>query len=314
MEAGRIRNGAILLSVGVVLLANTTGYLDWSVWFKIFSLWPVALIAIGIELLFKKSRLAFIAILSPLLFFAVILGTAFLYESDFGEIYRFGRTYHLTQDADSSFTRLDATIRLYSGDIQVSSGTDKLVSAELEYLKKRPLVVSKQDMSNQSYTLRITDRDSRWFRGDLGRRWFRRSYQEKRWEISLTDQIPVSLNLYVRKGEANLDVSELKLQELDLEAKDSEVDIKIGNQTEEATARILSRGSEVAVSVPEDMGLKIINRTKFSFSSFSWFALEEKEDGYQTPDFKQAARKLTLYLEGSVTELKMRKYQPFEGI
>jgi hypothetical protein len=300
--------------VGVVLLANTTEYLDWSVWFKIFSLWPVALIAIGIELLFKKSRLAFIAILSPLLFFAVILGTAFLYESDFGEIYRFGRTYHLTQDADSSFTQLDATIRLYSGDIQLSSGTDKLVSAELEYLRKRPLVVSKQDVSDQSYTLRITDRDSRWFRRDLGRRWFRRSYQEKRWEISLTDRIPVSLNLYVRKGEANLDFSELKLHELDLEAKDSEVDLKIGSQTEDATAKIISRGSEVAISVPEDLGLRIINRTKFSFSSFSWFALEEKEDGYQTPDFEQAARKLTLYLEGSVTELKMRKYQPFEGI
>lgn len=314
MNVARIRNGAILLSAGVVLLANTTDYLAWSVWFKIFSLWPVALIAVGIELLFKKSRLAFVAILSPLLFFAVILGSAFLYESDLGEIYRGGRTYHLSEDADSSFAQLDATIRLYSGDIQLSSGTDKLISAELEYLKKRPLVISKQDDLDQSFTLKITDRDSRRLGGRVGQRWFRRPSGQKRWEIKLTDQIPVSLNLYVRGGEANLDFSELKLQNLDIEARDSEVEVKIGDQAEDATAKILSRGSKVAVSVPEDMGLRIINRTKFSFSSFSWFALEEKEDGYQTPDFEQAARKLTLYLEGSLTELKMRKYQPFEGI
>jgi hypothetical protein len=314
MNVGRIRNGAILLSAGVVLLLNTTGYLSWSVWLKIFSLWPVALIAIGIELLFKKSRLAFIAILSPLLFFATILGPAFLYESGFREIYRTSRTYSLNRELDPAFTDASATIRLYNGDLRVSSGAGQLISAELDYFNRRPYFLLKQGELDQSVTLHITDRDRRWFSGRLGRRWFRRPSEEKRWEIKLTDQIPVSLNLYVRTSEAVLDFSELKLQDLDLEAKDSDVDVKMGNQSEDATAKILSRGSKVAISVPEDLGIRIINRTKFSFSSFSWFALEEKEDGYQTPDFEQAARKLTLYLEGSLTELRMRKYQPFEGI
>ncbi len=314
MNVGRIRNGAILLSAGVVLLLNTTGHLSWSVWLKIFSLWPVALIAVGIELLFKKSRLAFVAILSPLLFFATILGPAFLYESGFREIYRTSRTYSLNRDLDPAFTDVSATIRLYNGDLRVSSGAGQLISAELDYFNRRPYFLLKQGELDQSVTLHITDRDRRWFSGRLGRRWFRRPSEEKRWEIKLTDQIPVSLNLYVRTSEAVLDFSELKLQDLDLEAEDSDVDVKMGNQSEDATAKILSRGSKVAISVPEDLGLRIINRTKFSFSSFSWFALEEKEDGYQTPDFEQAARKLTLYLEGSLTELRMRKYQPFEGI
>jgi hypothetical protein len=52
MNIGRIRNGAILISAGVVLLLNTMDHLSWAVWFRIFSLWPVLLIAIGIELLF----------------------------------------------------------------------------------------------------------------------------------------------------------------------------------------------------------------------------------------------------------------------
>ena len=65
MNIGRIRNGAILISAGVVLLFNTMDYLSWSVWFRIFSLWPVILVAIGIELLFKRTLLSFLTLISP---------------------------------------------------------------------------------------------------------------------------------------------------------------------------------------------------------------------------------------------------------
>jgi hypothetical protein len=314
MNVGRIRNGAILLSAGVVLLLNTTNYIGWSVWLKIFSLWPVALIAIGIELLFKKSRLAFIALLSPLLFFATILGPAFLYKSDFVDIGRAGRTFHLDRDMDSTYTELNASIRLNSGKLYVSSGGGMLVSAELDYYNKKPLSDFKQDDQTKSISLEITDQEKRWFSSRYGQRWFRRVSGRKNWDIGLTDLIPVSLNLYIKGGEADLNFSELKLRECELEAKDSDVDIKIGNLLEEVTTKIESRSSKVSVSITEGTGLKIVNRTNLSSTSFSWLTLEEKEDGYQTPDFELAPRKLTLYLEGSLTRLNIRKYEPFEGI
>jgi hypothetical protein len=314
MNVGRIRNGAIFLSAGVVLLLNTTDYVDWSVWFKIFSLWPVALIAIGIELLFKKSRLAFIALLSPLLFFATILGPAFFYKSDFVDFGRPGRTFHFDRDMDSTYTELSASIRLNSGNLYISSGEGMLVSAEMDYYNKKPITDFKQDDQTKSISLEFTDQEKRWFSGRYGQRWFHRVSGRKNWDIGLTDSIPVSLNLYVRGGEADLNFSELKLRECELDAKDSDVDIKIGNLLEEVTAKIESRSSKISISIPEGTGLKIVNRTNLSSTSFSWLTLEEKEDGYQTPDFEEAPRKLTLYLEGSLTRLNIRKYEPFEGI
>ena len=130
MNVGRIRNGAILLSAGVVLLLNTTGHTPWVVWFKIFSLWPVALIAIGIELLFKKSKLAFVALLSPLFFFAAILGPVFLGGYNYGRPQHGSRTYHLSQDFDSTYGEMKVSIRMNSGDLTVSSDAEKLISAE----------------------------------------------------------------------------------------------------------------------------------------------------------------------------------------
>jgi hypothetical protein len=314
MNVGRIRNGAILLSAGVVLLLNTTNYIDWSVWLKILSLWPVALIAIGIELLFKKSRLAFIALLSPLLFFATILGPAFFYKADYVDFGRASRTFHFDRDMDSTYAELSTSIRLNSGNLYVSSGEGMLVSAELDYYSKEPVTTFKQDDQTKSVSLEITDQEKRWLSGKYSQRWFYRVSGRKNWDIGLTDLIPVSLNLYMRGGEADLNFSELKLRECELEAKDSDVEIKIGSQLEEVTAKIESRSSKFSISIPEGTGLKIVNRTNLSSTSFSWLTLEEKEDGYQTPDFEEAPRKLTLYLEGSLTRLNIRKYEPFEGI
>ena len=314
MNIGRIRNGAILISVGVVLLLNTTGYLSWSVWLRIFSLWPVALIAIGIELLLKKTRLSFLTILSPLLFFAAILGPAFLFESDLGKIYRASRAYDWSEELDSTLTEVSTTVRLNAGNLEISSGTNELISAELDYLKRRPLAVYETPDLDSSATVKITDMERRWFKWDWSRGKIWDAWDKKRWEIRLTDLIPVKLRVYLKASEADLDFSELMIRDFDLEAKASQVDIRFGNLVGEVTARIQSRASKLSIYYPEDMGLRIINRTNLSSTSFSQLTLEETDDGHQTPDFDLASRKLTLYLKGSLTKLKINKYQPFEGI
>ncbi len=314
MNIGRIRNGAILISAGVVLFLNTTDHLSWSVWQRIFSLWPIVLIAIGIELLFKKSRLSFITILSPLLFLAAILGPAFFYESDFGKIYRASQTYHWEEDLDTTLTEMNATIRLYAGNLMIASDTDKLISAELDYFKRRPLIIYEHANLDRSATLKITDRERRWFKGSLSKGWFWGAREKKGWEIKFSDLIPINLRIYVKTSQADLDLSDLNVYDFDLEAKASHLNVKIGNLVDEVTARIESRTSKLSISLPEDMALKIINRTNLSSTSFSQLTLEETDDGYQTPDFDQASSRLILYLDGSITRLKIKKYQPFEGI
>jgi hypothetical protein len=314
MNIGRVRNGAILISAGVVLLMNTTGGLSWSVWPRILSLWPVALIAIGIELLLKKTRLAFVTLFSPLLFFAAILGPAFLWESDLGEIYRASRSYHWSAEPDSTVTKASAAVRLYAGNLEISSGTDELISADLDYSEKRPLVISKTSDLDSSATMKITDRERRWPKWDWNRGRFWEAWEKKRWEIKLTDLVPLHLNVYLKASEADMDLSQLMIEDFDLEVRTSQADIRIGNLVDDVTAKISSRASEISIYCPEDMGLRIVNRSSLSSTSLSWLNLKEAEEGQQTPNFDQADRKLTLYLEGSITKLKIKKYKPFEGI
>ena len=51
MEAKRVLPGLTLVTVGAILLANTTGALPWSVWWSILLLWPLLIVSLGIDIL-----------------------------------------------------------------------------------------------------------------------------------------------------------------------------------------------------------------------------------------------------------------------
>ena len=46
----------VIIGIGVVLLLNTTGVLDWGIWGQIGRLWPVAVILLGASLLLQHLR------------------------------------------------------------------------------------------------------------------------------------------------------------------------------------------------------------------------------------------------------------------
>ena len=48
---GSLVGPLILIGLGVVFLLNNLGILSWSVWEVIFRLWPILLVAIGLDLL-----------------------------------------------------------------------------------------------------------------------------------------------------------------------------------------------------------------------------------------------------------------------
>jgi hypothetical protein len=56
----RVAEGLGSISFGLVLLGNTFGYLPWSVWITVLSLWPVLLVALGIELVGRGLRMDWI--------------------------------------------------------------------------------------------------------------------------------------------------------------------------------------------------------------------------------------------------------------
>lgn len=88
MKANKLMEGLTFLLIGTILLANTLGILDWSVWSNLFKLWPLLVISLGISLIFRGKSLAF---MGPLIIFLGIIagvGASYMGISFEGEMVR----------------------------------------------------------------------------------------------------------------------------------------------------------------------------------------------------------------------------------
>lgn len=70
----RVAEGLGSVAIGLVLLGNTFGYIRWTVWFGLVSLWPLLVIALGIELVGRGFHMNWLRALSNVV---LILGLAY---------------------------------------------------------------------------------------------------------------------------------------------------------------------------------------------------------------------------------------------
>jgi hypothetical protein len=63
--------GFIILLIGVLLLANTTGFLSWQVWSVLWKFWPLFIVFAGIEMLQLSQRIK--ALIFLVLMLAVVV-------------------------------------------------------------------------------------------------------------------------------------------------------------------------------------------------------------------------------------------------
>ena len=72
----RVADGMGTMLFGLLLLGNTTGYVSWSVWLTLLSLWPVLLISGGIALLGTASGQEWLRALASIPIWITILYAA----------------------------------------------------------------------------------------------------------------------------------------------------------------------------------------------------------------------------------------------
>jgi len=223
MRIYRIRNGVLLICVGFVLLLNTLDKLDWSIWWRILQLWPILLIAVGIELLFKKTSLAFLGLLSPILILLAILGSVYFYH-DYGQIPPFVlnlKEYKWSEKPDSIVTKATVILDITGGQLDISSSQEDLIQVELKYWGRKPYCGFYYSDLDSSATLEIRENNRHWANG----LW--KNMKKNDWNIKLSKLPLFDLRVYSAATNANLDLSEIRVEKLTLEDM-GKLQVKLG--------------------------------------------------------------------------------------
>jgi len=122
--------GINLIAIGVVLLACTFGQLPWAVWISIISLWPIALIAAGVDIIGTSTKQTWLRVLSSVIMLAALLYGAFvMVPGSWGFPIRVVNSGVLAKvDASeahsSSITKGNARIQIGATKLDVAGGSE----------------------------------------------------------------------------------------------------------------------------------------------------------------------------------------------
>lgn len=168
----RILDALSLITIGVVLLLNTTGNLSWGIWLNFIKLWPLLIISIGIGLIFSWSRLArfigalisFIIFLSAL-YIAISPNTPNLDINIFNLANNSANLVKTEQEVEmdsvvlAAVSDLDVEIDMSLGNLAVSEDPSiHVLKTQSEYSSN--LVEPKLDYVLNEDTLNVTFNDS----------------------------------------------------------------------------------------------------------------------------------------------------------
>ncbi|GAB4308291.1 MAG: hypothetical protein Kow0097_08810 [Candidatus Bipolaricaulota bacterium] len=191
----------VLIAAGVILLLNNLGHLPWSVWGTLARLWPVLLIALGLDILFGRSALrwALSAAIAVLVLIAVALAL-------FGPAS--ARSAEAVRVPIGDATRAEVTLTATVGQVTVraSADPDLLVRGEVVApWPDRGRWESKRREDTEEFSLTL-EREH----GFPSAWWPERTQAT----VELAPAIPLALRAMLGEGAAALDLSGLDLTTL----------------------------------------------------------------------------------------------------
>ncbi len=309
MKVSSIRWGIIWIGIGLLFLAINFGVLDSLVFPALFSLWPVILIAIGVELIFRKTRFYFLALLSPLLIAAAFIFAAVYaggYSWSFSE---FWKDWSWTYEGDKHFVEqisIEAdvdTIRLEidvgDSDLDLNPSPEMIFSVNTNYYKVSP-IISHQKEGTAVY-LKYRYRENR--KGSI----FNIKNRDILNDIKIFDDAWLFAKIETETEYPDFDFSGFRLRELTLSLRAKESKIHFGDNIGDAGIEINGRSERLILSLPADFGLELLMddpdiKRLGDIKGFYRFP-----DGLRTENYQDADRRGTVTLDAIIKNIDIRR-------
>ena len=320
------------IGVGVFLLLGNLGILpEYSLW-TLFRLWPLALIVIGLDIMIGRRSpviggligLGAVALVLVLVFAGPSLGLA---PADTELVTE--RFTERVGNATSARVNLDLTVGKTTLDALIDPNT--LIDAELTYVGEITFDVQ----GDKQKTISISHRAPRFDFGD----WFRIADTDTRrlwWDIGLSPEIPLTLNIDGSVGQSIIDLSDLQIEDLEVDGDvgDFHITLPATGKAYQADINggvgafeiVLERGAavnltidgdvgEFIIDVPDDAAVRVdadIDVGKVSVPSHLVQVSSGDDDFvgesgvWETPDFDEAEIRIDIVFKGGVGDLTVR--------
>jgi hypothetical protein len=245
----------VLTGLGVIFLLSNFGVIQMPVWTAIVRLWPVLLIALGLNLVIGRAKGWWSPVLGIVLGLLLIAGIVFMAVHQPGAA---GKSVSIDFPSAQVQT-VSGSIEMTAGKMILStqSGSTSLLKGQVQLSENEQLDQSFVSKSDATYSLR-SHGGNYMYVNDSG------NYT---WNLMLDESLPTNLNLKSAAGTIEADLSKANLTQLNVNLAAGKILLAIP-QTGTYHAYVEDVVGEIVICVPDNLAIKINLDTAVSATNF----------------------------------------------
>lgn len=296
MNVSKLFWGVAILLLGVIFLGVNIGLLPAGIWETLWQFWPLLLVFWGIAILFSRGEKGgwFIAIISILII--ALVGTYIWWNSD--SISHNRETKIISEELSSGTQEARIIVRYGAAELKIKGGSDKMVSGQIDSYSLPDIVREEKDGKPEITIDQLVRGPRLW--GDRGK--------NNLLDLMLSSQVSYDIALNTGASKMNLDLSNVRLGNLDIDCGASSGDITIGRKQAKSKVTIDSGASSFVIKIPKDYGIRVKNESGLTSTNFSDIGLEKIDDYYKNTSYDATQNQVDLGLHTGASSVKLELY------
>ncbi len=295
----------LLIAFGVIFLLNNLGMLGWGVWEMILRLWPVLLVAAGLDLLFgRRSVLG--SILVVVIVLGIVGGALWYFElqpAAGGEALAAQEIY---QPLDGA-SRADVEIGFGVGTLRLGARPESpnLLEGTVPTLAGERVSKDFYVTGDTAY-LRLRSRSDGGF--PFEGRWG----TDRVWDLKLNGTVPTRLRVNTGVGVTSADLGQMSLSDLEVHGGVGKTDLILPGRGQ-YQVRINGGVGEVNVMIPAGMAARI--RVDAGLGGIQVNGNYQRQDRYYvSPGYDSAQNRVDLRVNGGVGRISVQEYSSQQAL
>jgi hypothetical protein len=286
----------LLIAVGVILLLNSLGILEWGIWWSLLRLWPILLIAAGLDLLLGRFSI-WGSLLAALLVLAVLGGALWLaLDGDLG-----GRGLQAQEIRQTLGEATQAEVRVEPGvgilRLEALPESADLIQGTI-YLSKGEEIAQDVTAGEPQIRYELRTLKTSWATPLGG--W----NTERTWDLGLTPGAALDLAAILAVGEADLNLSDLAMSDLQVEVGLGRIELTLPAEGR-FEGRLQSGMGQIVIRVPQGMALQIGGDLGLVVRDVPE-GYQQDDDSITSPGYAVAENRVDLTIDEGIGILEIR--------
>ena len=295
-QRGGVVGAVMIIALGTILLLKNLGVLNWSIWELLLRLWPILLVAAGLDLILGR-RSVWGSLLALVLTVAVLLVALWLYQTGIGDGGTSG-TQEIIQPL-TGVTQARVVIDPGVGTVRVRASVDSPSLVEGTDRRGR-LEELEQEFSTEgdtgtlvlrSRSTSFTPVTAGWTGGRL-------------WDLQFSPRIPLIIETHLGVGTMDLDLTGLTVESLDVEQGIGQAVVTLP-ELGGLEARIEGAIGQTVVVIPEGLPTRVRLDTGIAARQIP-DDFECDADACTSPGYRTADQWLDLEVSQAIGSLVVR--------